>query len=111
MKDNTSFESFSALDIRVGTITKVEKSQTKKPTWKMTINFGKDIGEKVSCGAYTNYNIEDLYNKQVICVINLGSIKMGPEKSDVLVLGVAAKEGGTIPLTTLEAVENGQIIF
>lgn len=37
MKEITSFESFSSLDIRVGTIINVEESKTSKPTWKMTI--------------------------------------------------------------------------
>ncbi|ENL0637064.1 protein secretion chaperonin CsaA [Klebsiella variicola] len=111
MKEKALYDSFASLDIRVGTIIKVEESKTSKPTWKMTIDFGKDIGTRVSCGAYTNYKAAELTNVQVICVINLGTMKMGPEKSEVLVLGVAAENGGTIPLTTLRNVRNGLEIF
>lgn len=111
MTDNVSFGAFASLDIRVGTLIKVEKSQTNKPTWKMTIDFGDDVGTRVSCGAYTNYDADALTGNQVICVMNLGTIKMGPEKSEVLVLGVAAEGGGTIPLTTLTGVRNGVKVF
>jgi len=111
MKEKASYDSFASLEIRVGTIISVEASKTRKPTWKMTIDFGEDIGTRVSCGAYTNYEAVELIGMQVICVINLGTMKMGPEKSEVLVLGVAADNGGTIPLITHKKVNNGQEIF
>lgn len=111
MKEIAEFSCFSSLDIRVGTITKVEESKTRKPTWKMTIDFGEDIGEKISCGAYKNYEAITLLGQQVICIINLGKMKMGPEKSEVLVLGVSDKDYGTIPLTTAKPAINGQPIF
>lgn len=111
MTDNVSFDVFSSLDIRVGMLIKVERSKTNKPTWKMTIDFGEEAGTRVSCGAYTNLAAEELQGKQVVCVMNLGSINMGPEKSEVLVLGVAAEGGGTIPLTTLVSVRNGKKVF
>lgn len=77
----------------------------------MTIDFGEDIGTRVSCGAYANYEADELTGMQVICVVNLGTMKMGPEKSEVPVLGVAAENGGTIPLTTHKRVNNNQEIF
>jgi tRNA-binding protein len=111
MKEKASFAAFSSLDIRVGTIIQVEKSQTSKPTWKMTIYFGEEIGTRISCGAYTNYAAAELVGMQIIGVINLGIMKMGPEKSEVLVLGVSADGGGTIPLTPHNHVNNGKEIF
>lgn len=77
MKDKAAFDSFSSLDIRTGTIVKVEKSQTSKPTWRMTINLGPELGNKVSCGAYTNYESAELEGTQVICIVNLGTMKWG----------------------------------
>ncbi|CFB66617.1 MULTISPECIES: hypothetical protein [Yersinia] len=111
MKEKATFDSFLALDIRTGTIIKVEKSQTSKPTWRMTIDLGPELGTKVSCGAYTNFEARDLEGMQVICIINLGTMKMGPEKSEVLVLGVSDASGGTIPLTPEKLVNNGEYIF
>ena len=85
MKDTTLFEHFETLDIRVGKIANVEDAQTKKPTYRLTVDFGAEMGTKVSCGAYCNYTKEQLTGKQVICVVNLGVKQMGPEKSEVLV--------------------------
>jgi len=111
MKDKASFDSFSAIDMRAGTIIKVEESKTSKPTWRMTIDLGSELGTRVSCGAYTNYTAEELQGTQIICIINLGTMKMGPEKSEVLVLGVSDGAGGTIPLTTKKEVSNGECVF
>jgi tRNA-binding protein len=111
MKAIASFEHFEALDIRVGRIVNVEDAETKKPTYRLTIDFGLDIGQKVSCGAYRNYPKEELVGKQVVAVINLGVKQMGPEKSEVLVLGVKSSEGETIYLTPQSEVPLGNEIF
>jgi len=60
MKEKASYDSFASLEILIGTIVSVEESKTRKPTWKMTIDFGEDIGTKISCGAYTNYEGAEL---------------------------------------------------
>ena len=111
MKVISEFSHFNALDLRVGTIVKVEESKTKKTTWKMTIDFGKKIGIKTSCGDYTNYTPSQLIELQVICIINLEAKKMGPEISEVLVLGIKDRHGKTVPLTVETKVENGEAVF
>src|SRR6266496_5072729 len=98
-KSIADFSNFEALDIRVGRVVAVEDAQTKKPTYRMTIDFGPEIGRKRSCGAYRNYPKEFLLQKEVICVVNFGPKKMGPETSEVLVLGVPNPKGETIFLT------------
>jgi tRNA-binding protein len=111
MKEISTFDKFEALDIRVGKITKVEDAQTKKPTYRLTIDFGSEIGLKVSCGAYRNYLKEELVGKQIIGVINFGVKQMGPEKSEVLVLGVKNEKGETIYLTPQSEVPLSAQIF
>ena len=111
MKDTTSFEHFEALDIRVGKITNVEDAQTKKPTYRITVDFGPEIGTKVSCGAYRNYAKDELIGKQVVAVINLGIKQMGPEKSEILILGVQNEHGQTVYLTPQAEVALGAHIF
>jgi tRNA-binding protein len=111
MKNMTSFEHFDALDIRVGEITNVEDAQTKKPTYRITVDFGSEVGIKVSCGAYRNYSKEELLGKQVVAVINLGTKQMGPEKSEVLILGVPNEKGETIYLTPQSEVSLGVHVF
>jgi len=111
MKELTQFNNFEALDIRVGKISKVEDAETKKPTYRLTIDFGSEIGSKVSCGAYCSYSKEELVGKQIIAVINLGVKQMGPEKSEVLVLGVKNEQGETIYLTPQSEVPLANQVF
>ncbi len=111
MKDITPFNNFSSLDIRVGKIINVEDAQTKKPTYRLTIDFGAEIGKKVSCGAYRNYPKEDLVGKQIVAVLNFGTKMMGLEKSEVLVLGVENEKGETIYLTPQSEVPLANEIF
>ncbi|HEY4498914.1 MAG TPA: protein secretion chaperonin CsaA [Candidatus Paceibacterota bacterium] len=105
------FKNFEALDIRVGKIVNVEDAQTKKPTYRITVDFGPEIGTKVSCGAYRNYSKEELIGKRVVAVTNLGTKQMGPEKSEVLILGVPNEKGETIYLTPQSDVPLGVKVF
>lgn len=111
MKPQANYSAFESLDIRVGKVINVEDSQTKKPTYRITIDFGAEVGTKVSCGAYRNYKKEDLIGKQIIGVINFEAKNMGPEVSQVLMLGVANEKGETIYLTPQADVNPGGNIF
>jgi tRNA-binding protein len=111
IKSTADFANFAALDIRAGRIIQVDDAQTKKPTYRLTIDFGPEVGTKVSCGAYRNYAKDALLGKTVICVVNFGSKKMGPEISEVLVLGIANAAGETVYLTTEQSVPLGGAVF
>ncbi|HML12126.1 MAG TPA: tRNA-binding protein [Xanthobacteraceae bacterium] len=111
IKPTAEFRNFEALDIRAGRIVKVEDARTKKPTYKLTIDFGPAVGSKVSCGAYRHYAKEALLGKTVVCVVNFTAKKMGPEISEVLVLGIADAAGETIYLTTQQSVPLGGMVF
>jgi tRNA-binding protein len=111
IKPTADFGNFAALDIRAGRIVQVDDAHTRKPTYKLTIDFGPEIGTKVSCGAYRNYPKEALMGKTVICVVNFGVKKMGPEISEVLVLGIANAAGETVYLTTEQSVPLGGVVF
>jgi tRNA-binding protein len=110
-KPTTEFRNFEALDIRAGRIVQVDDAQTRKPTYRLTIDLGREIGTKVSCGAYRNYAKEALVGKTVVCVVNFGIKKMGPEISEVLVLGIANAAGETVYLTTERSVPLGGAVF
>lgn len=110
-KLQTNISSLTSLDIRAGRILKVEDSKTKKPTYRLTVDFGRDVGIKISCGAYRHYRKEDLVGKQVIGLVNLGPKRMGPEISDVLILGVSNAAGETVYLTPQEEVPPGAEVF
>lgn len=110
-KNQTEYTSFAALDIRVGVILSVEDAVTKKPTYRLTIDFGADVGVKRSCGAYRCYPKEFLVGRQVVAVVNFAPKKMGPEVSEVLVLGVTDLNGKTVFLTPEQTVELGVEVF
>jgi tRNA-binding protein len=111
IKPQTDYANFAALDIRVGKIIKVEDAESKKPTYRMTVDFGSEIGIKISCGAYRNYAKEDLVGRLVVGVMNLGTRKMGPEISEFLTLGAPNAAGETIYLMPAQNVELGAEVF
>ena len=92
-------------------VLKVEDARTRKPTYRLTIDLGPEIGVKRSCGAYRNYAPEALVGRQVIAVVNLGPKQMGPEISEVFVLGVDNEAGRVIFLTTEADVPLGNPIY
>jgi tRNA-binding protein len=111
VKPTADFAAFDALDIRVGVIVNVEDALTKKPTYRLTVDFGPEVGTRVSCGAYRNYPKEELVGRQVIGIVNFGVKKMGPEVSEVLILGVPNEQHETIYLTPQSEVPLGVAVF
>ncbi len=111
LKERADFLHFEALDIRVGRIVEVEEATTRKPTYRLRVDFGPEIGTRVSCGAFRNYEREQLLGKQVIGVLNFGSKRMGSEVSEVLILGVPGPGGATIYLRPESEVELGVAVF
>ena len=103
-----SIEKFNKMDIRVGTIEKVEEfPDAKEPAYKLYINFGK-FGNKWSSAQITNnYLIEDLCGKQIIAAMNLGNKRIGSFVSEVLVMGVDDNNSNVVLLEPSTKIENG----
>ena len=111
MKPITDFANFEALDIRVGRVIQVEEAATRKPTYRITVDFGPEIGVKVSCGAYRQYTSEVLLGKLVIAVVNFGPKKIGPETSEVLILGAPDANHEAIYVSPESEVPLGVAVF
>src|SRR3989344_5882983 len=89
-----TIDDFQKLDIRVGKIVKVENfPEARKPSYKLTIDFGGEIGIKHSSARLVKYyKKEDLVNKKVLGVVNFPPRQIGPFMSEVLTLGVPDEE-------------------
>jgi len=85
-----TYDDFVKLDIRVGKITAVDDfPEARKPAYKITIDFGAEIGTKrSSVQITTHYNKEELVGKKVLGVVNFPPRQIGPFLSEVLTLGV-----------------------
>ncbi len=85
-----TYEDFQKLDIRVGKIIEVEDfPEARKPSFKLKIDLGSEIGIKKSCAQLPqNYKKEQLLGKQVLCVVNFPPRQIGPAVSEVLTLGL-----------------------
>ena len=81
------------LDIRIGTIISVNKfPEARNPSYKLKVNFGKYGILKSSAHITKLYKLENLINKQVVAVVNLGSRKIANFESECLILGAVDKE-------------------
>ncbi len=88
-------DDFEKLDIRVGTIVAVEEfPEARKPAYKLTIDFGGEIGTKRSSAQLVaHYKKEELMGKKVLGVVNFPPRQIGPLLSEVLILGVPDASG------------------
>lgn len=91
-------EEFDAVDMRVGRIVSVESfPEARIPAWKLTIDFGPELGLKRSSARIVNYGADELRGSLVIGVVNFPPKQIGPFVSEVLVLG-AVEQDGTVLL-------------
>lgn len=107
--DTISFDDFLKVDIRVGTVVKVEPfPEARKPALKLTIDFGDTIGLKKSSAQITeNHSVETLVGTQVLAVVNFPPRQIGPFMSEVLTLGVPDANGKVMLLRPDKPVPTG----
>ena len=103
-----TIDDFTKLDIRVGTIIEVKANEkAKKPAYKLTLDFGDEIGIKRSSAQITNhYTADNLIGKQVLAIINFPPRQIADFMSEVLVLGTYSS-GGVVLITPDKPVSNG----
>lgn len=105
------FAQFEAVDMRVGRVLAVDDfPEARKPAWKLTIDFGPEIGLKRSSAQITHYRREELEGTLVVGVVNFPSRRIGPFVSEVLVLGALDEERGVVLLRPDRGAEPGSRI-
>lgn len=108
-----TIEDFDTLDIRVGTIVEaLDFPQARKPAYRLTIDFGEEIGLKRSSAQVTvHYKRDQLIGRQVLAVVNFPPRQIGPFISEVLTLGVPDDDGSVVLLKPDFKVSNGGRMF
>jgi len=109
----TDFKNFQELDIRVGQIIEADDfPEARNPSYKLKIDFGKEIGIKKSAVQITeNYMKEELIGKLVLGIVNFAPRQIGPFISEVLTLGVPDENGKCILIKPDKDVEIGGKLY
>src|SRR5215469_7606318 len=108
-----TYSEFEKVDIRVGRIIQVEDfPQARRPAYKLSIDFGPEIGIRRSSAQLTGYYTKEaLLGKQVVCVVNFPPKQIGPFISEVLTLGVPDGNGEVVLLAPTQEVPLGGKMF
>jgi tRNA-binding protein len=105
------FNQFLAVDMRVGRVLSVDEfPEARKPAWKLTIDFGPEVGIKRSSAQVSHYAREELQDTLVVAVVNFPPRQIGPFMSEVLVLGALDDERGVVLLRPDRGAEPGSRI-
>lgn len=113
IKSQITYEDFERVDIRVGKIIKVEDfPEARKPLYKITVDFGEEIGIRQSAvGATHLYKKEGLEGKLVLGLVNMPLKQIGPFTSQFLTLGVSNEEGRCILVVPDKEVQLGVKLY
>ena len=105
------FDDFLKVDMRVGRVVAVDDfPEARKPAWKLTIDFGPEVGVKRSSAQITNYPRDELEGRLVVAVVNFPPRQIGPFMSEVLTLGASDEDGNVILLEPRSDVPPGSRI-
>ncbi len=96
--DQIAFDDFLKVDVRIGQVVSADPfPEARKPAYKLTIDFGPDIGvRKSSAQITTHYTREALVGRKVAAVVNFPPRQIGPFMSEVLTLGFPDAAGEVV---------------
>lgn len=105
-----TFEEFTQVDIRSGTIQRAELfERARKPAYKIWVDFGPELGVKQTSAQVTvTYAPETLVGRKIMGAVNLGPRNIAGFESQFLLLGFEDSEGAILLAQADEQVANGQ---
>jgi tRNA-binding protein len=110
--DDLSWDEFQRVDLRVGTVTRVEDfPEAHSPAYKIWADFGEEIGVLKSSAQVTDlYVKEQLIGRQILGVVNFPSKQIGPFTSEFLVTGFHQENGNVVLAVPDSPVPNGSTL-
>ncbi len=108
-----AFDDFMKVDVRVGQVLAADAfPEARKPAYKLTIDFGPDVGvKKSSAQITTHYTRDELVGRMVAAVVNFPPRQIGPFMSEVLTLGFPDANGEVVLVGVDREVEIGGRLF
>ena len=104
-----SYDDFEKVDLRSGTITKVEEfPRAKKPAYKIWADFGQELGTlQTSAQVTKHYTAESLIGRSIVGCVNLGEKNIAGFTSQFLLVGFSDNKGDICLVTVEPQVPNG----
>lgn len=104
-----TWEDFERVELRSGTIVSVDDfPQAKKPAYRITADFGENIGIKKTSARITGlYSKEELMGKQIIGVVNFPVKQIGPFMSEFLLTGFYDENDNVVLAVPERSIRNG----
>ena len=105
-----TYEDFEQVDLRSGTIVKVELfPKAKKPAYKIWADFGSEVGVlQTSAQVTVLYTPEQLIGRSIVGCVNLGEKNIAGFLSQFLLVGFSNETGAISLVTVTPVVPNGQ---
>ena len=111
--ENIGWQDFEKVELRVGTVVAAEPfPEAHKPAYKLTVDFGPEIGQRRSSVQITvHYRPDQLIGRQVCAVVNFPPRQIGPFMSEVLTLGMPDDDGAVVLVRPDFKVPDGGRLF
>lgn len=110
--ETISFNDFAKVEIRTGTIIRVEDfERARKPAFRLWIDFGEFGIRKSSAQITAYYDKDTLVGKQIVAVLNFAPRQVADFMSECLVLGAVEADGNVVLLQTERPTSNGFLVF
>src|ERR1700756_3954357 len=95
IKPTVAFAALEAVDIRVGTIQKVEEVPRSEKLLKLTVNFGDHTRSILAGMKKERENPREIEGEQALFVVNLEPRKMAGEISEGMLFDIGYADGVT----------------
>jgi len=99
-------------EVRVGTVKEAERfDEARKPEmFRLWIDLGDEEAQSAAQLGY-NHEPEEVEGEQVLCVTDLGSVRIAGFNSEVLTVGVPDEDGNPVLVMPEEKVPDGGELY